>query len=176
MVREYLSPGGSGPGLDAYLETFRGRSLAQAIERAGYHGEYVHPHQRRLGKRKLARGADALIKRIDEVEGCRTFDELHQLVADCTKPIRGFGVLARYDVALRIGANLGMWPERVYLHAGTKVGCRKLGVLCPGKTIELAELPKSIRQLAPHHAENLLCVYKSAFGEMGRATRRERGG
>ncbi len=96
-----------------------------------------------------------------------TFEELHQLVADCTKHIDRFGVLARYDISLRIGANLGIWPEIVYLHAGTKKGCKKLGVPFKGKTVEMSALPKPVQRLKPHHADNFLCIYKGSFGSIG---------
>ena len=128
LVRRYPAAGGAGPRLDDYLNSFRTCSLAEEIERAGFNGENVHPHQRRLGRKKLAQAAKALLKKIDAVQTCRSFEELHELVTNCTRHIDRFGALARYDVALRIGANLGLWPELIYLHAGTKVGCKKLGI------------------------------------------------
>jgi len=171
LVREYLGRKGSGPRLDAYLDTFRKCSLAEAIERAGYVGENVHPHQRRLGRKKLAQAAKALLKKLDVVQKCRSFEELHELVGSCTRHIDRFGALARYDVALRIGAHLGVWPELIYLHAGTAVGCKKLGIPCQGKTVEPEELPAPIRRLGAYHAENFLCIYKGGFGCVGRVRR-----
>ena len=163
LVRRYLAASGAGPRLDDYLDSFRTCSTAEAIERAGFDGENVHPHQRRLGRKILAQAARALRRKIDAVRACGHFEELHGLVTSCTQRIDRFGALARYDVALRIGAHLGVWPELIYQHAGTKVGCKKLGVRCEGKTVEPAELPAPIRRLKPHHAENFLCIYKSGF-------------
>jgi len=169
LVRAYLAPGGSGPRLDVYLGLFQKCSLREAIQLAGYdEDENIHPHQRRLGRHILTLAERALLKSFEAVRACRSFDELHELVASCTRHIDRFGVLARYDIALRIGAQVGVWPERVYLHAGAKVGCKKLGIACRGKTIEPADLPGPIGRLPPHNAENFLCVYKGGFGGVRR--------
>lgn len=171
LVQQYVVTKEHGPALDAYLKFFKKRTLVEAIERAGFSIDgKVHGHQRRVGKEKLERASKALFKNIDKLEACRSFEELHELIADCTKHIHPFGVLARYDISLRIGANLGLWPEIVYLHAGTKKGCKKLGVKFKRTTVEMSALPKAVQRLKPYHAENFLCIYKDGFGRVGDAS------
>jgi hypothetical protein len=165
LVTQYLLD--HGPKLDAYLKFFAKPTLllSDAIERSGLTIDgKVHDHQRLVGRKKLEQVSKALLKNIDTLKACRSFEELHQLVSDCTRHIDRFGVLARYDISLRIGANLGLRPEIVHLHAGSKKGCKKLGVQIKGKTVEMSSLPKPIQRLKPHHAENFLCIYKDGFG------------
>lgn len=154
---------------DAFLTFFKKRTLVEAIERAGFSIDgKVHGHQRLVGRKKLEQASKALLKNIDELKACGSFEELHKLIANCTKHIDRFGVLARYDISLRIGANLGLWPEIVYLHAGTKKGCKILGVKFKGKIVDMAALPKPVQRLNPHHVENFLCIYKDSFQNEGR--------
>ena len=68
-----------------------------------------------------------------------------------------------YDTSLRLGAHLSLWPEVVYLHAGTRRGCRALGVASTGGKVELANLPDPVRELDPYHAEDFLCIFEDKF-------------
>ena len=67
-----------------------------------------------------------------------------------------------------LGHTWGLWPELVYLHAGTKKGCKALGVATKGGTVEMEKLPKAVRSLEPYHAENFLCIFKVVVGGAGR--------
>lgn len=164
LVQAYLANQGHGPLLDDYLASFTQRSLPEAIEHAGFRFDgKVHGHQRLVGKEKLRQASQALLRAIKGIEACESFEDLHDFVAECTQHIEGFGILAKYDFALRIGAKLGVWPDVVYLHAGAKGGCKALGVKIAGKTVKMADLPKPIQKLQPHHAENFLCIYKEDF-------------
>lgn len=170
LVHEYQTKPDYGRRLEAYLKYFKRLPLPEAIERAGFlkNGD-VHDHQRLVGKWKLGQASQALIRSIDDLKVCRSFDELHAFVGKHTRRIERFGVLARYDISLRIGASLGLQPEIVHLHAGTRLGCKALGVLVKGKTVEMAALPKPVQVLEPLHAENFLCIFKDAFkGSPGR--------
>jgi hypothetical protein len=85
------------------------------------------------------------LRNIEEVKTCKSFDELLRLIERCTKHIPRFGALARYDFALRIGTKRGLWPECVYLHAGTRKGCKKLEVAARGKTVTVVDpLPETM--------------------------------
>ena len=55
------------------------------------------------------------------------FNALHHAVVAATRGTVRFGTLTRNDVALRIGAWLGLEPKKVYLRAGAVVGARSLG-------------------------------------------------
>jgi hypothetical protein len=66
-----------------------------------------------------------------------------------------------YDTALRIGAKLGLEPEVVYLHRGTRRGVRALGLDADRTFVALGELPHELRALRPHEIEDCLCIYKT---------------
>ena len=159
-----------GPRLDDYLDYFKAlRSLDDAI-RFSCHGKdgRIHGHQHLVGKEKLEQARKVLQRHVDEIATCTSFDELLTLVEDRTSSIDRFGVLAVYDTSLRLGAHCGLWPEVVYLHAGTKEGCKTLGVATKGGAVEMEMLPKPVRALKPHHAENFLCIFKGAFAGASR--------
>lgn len=162
-----------GPRLEEYLDYFRNLgSLNDAIHFA-CHGKdgKIHGHQRLVGKRKLEQARKRLMKHADEIEACRTFDDLLACVRHRTKNVYRFGVLAVYDTSLRLGAHLNRWPAVVYLHAGTKTGCNALNVKTRGGTVEMERLPKPMRVLEPYQAEDFLCIFKGRFqGVDGDAT------
>ncbi len=121
----------------------------------------MNSHQRRLGYQLLERQAKVLVRIKDKLQAASTFDELHNLIA--AKSLKRFGVLARYDTAERLGAYLGIYPDRVYLHAGTKKGYRNLGLPNCGGIAEVEDFPKPIRRLSPADIENFLCHYQKRF-------------
>lgn len=158
-----------GPRIAAYLDYFtKLQSLEDAI-RFACHGKEgrIHGHQHLVGKVKLEQARTMLQRHADEIKACKSFDELLSLVEDHTSSIDRFGVLAVYDTSLRLGAYLGRWPEVVYLHAGTKKGCKALGVATKGGRVEMENLPKPIRVLEPYQAEDFLCIFKDEVGGMG---------
>ena len=63
------------------------------------------------------------------------------------------------------GANgYRLTPERVYLHAGTRIGARKSDLLPRSgdrrEWLESNEIPAPLRDLRPSDVENLLCIYE----------------
>lgn len=52
----------------------------------------------------------------------------------------------------------------MYLHAGTKKGCKALGVPAKEGTVEMSQLPKPLQGLEPYQAEDFLCIFKDKFG------------
>ena len=64
--------------------------------------------------------------------------------------------------ASRIGAKLNLFPEKVYLHAGTRLGARSLG-LPNVPRLSVSEFPKEFRALKPHEIEDALCIFKDEF-------------
>jgi hypothetical protein len=155
----------NGPRLAAYLDYFaKLASLDDAI-RFACHGKdgQIHGHQYLVGKQKLEQARSALEQHADEIESRQSFDERVTLIEDCTAGIYRVGILAVYDTSLRLGAFLGLWPEVVYLHAGTKKGCKALGVATRGGKIEIADLPSPVQSLEPYQAEDFLCIFKDEF-------------
>jgi hypothetical protein len=154
-----------GPEIVAYLDYFQKLgSLDEAI-RFACHGKdgQIHGHQHLVGKAKLEQARRALEKKAEEIKVCKFFDELLVLVEDRTKSIDRFGVLAVYDTSLRLGAYLKLWPEVVYLHAGTRKGCKALGVATSGGTVSMEKLPQPVRALEAYQAEDFLCIFKDEF-------------
>ena len=123
----------------------------------------IPAHQRRVGKEILTKASNRLLRYQDDVEACTAFDELLSCVEERTRDLYRYGPLAVYDTALRIGTYLDIWPQVVHLHAGTKIGCRKLGLETGKGFVKIEELPKALRKLEPHHAENFLCIFKDSF-------------
>lgn len=109
----------------------------------------IHPHQRRIGGGIfLKKVVPALLRHADGIAACHFFDNLHRCIKDRTRDIYRFGALAVYDTALRLGARLDLWPKVVYLHAGTKKGCKALGVPISGSTVEMTDLPTPLQARA----------------------------
>lgn len=144
------------------------RSLAAAIEAAaGSETEdgTLSSHQCRIGRARLCRAKELLLA--DGLAGVEDFDSLIAQITTVCVPVKGFGPLARYDIASRLGAYLGHEPEQVYLHTGALKGAQALGVLRRsrasvhgGRIIERDDLPKELQTLSPADLENFLCIYQ----------------
>jgi hypothetical protein len=164
IVEDYLT--NYKPELDEDLAYFKRQpDLARAIENAALarlpYGK--HPHQRRRKVATLQAAADALLQARSEIRNCTRFDRLYDLGERVTGGIRDFGELCIYDTALRIGAYLGLSPERVYLHAGTRKGVEKLGLDSRAKSLPWTAFPPALAALlGGADLENLLCIYKGS--------------
>src|SRR5262249_18052851 len=111
-----------------------------------------HSHQWRIPGHALQVAEQRLQARAKELRGAKSFSELHDLIERQIKPIHGIGDLAIYDIAHRIGAHLGLAPDAVYLHAGTREGARALNL--SGKTIQVGEMPRQFRKLTAAEIED----------------------
>ena len=127
-----------------------------------------HPHQRRIPANTLRCAAYSLTKQGLAASG--TFHDLHQTVHATISNIGRIGELAVYDIACRIGAYLGLTPDRVYLHAGTRRGARALALR--GSSIGKQDLPRAFQVLSPAEIEDCLCIYKNQLLRLGPASRR----
>jgi len=139
----------------------RQRSLGDAVDRAArcvLPSGKRHSHQRRIPGEALEEVRERLLGA--DLRACRSFDELHSLVDSLIRDIHMVGTLVVYDVSHRIGAHLGLEPERVYLHAGTRDGARALGLGRGRDALNLGELPREFGRLTPAEAEDCLCIYK----------------
>ena len=126
-----------------------------------------HSHQRRIPGTVLERVKNNLLERQRELERAADFDGICRVVEECR--VAGFGELAIYDTALRIGVRLGKLPDRVYLHAGTRKGLKALGLDGNRKYIELKALPWPLRQLSASAVEDFLCIHKDRLARIGDA-------
>ena len=120
-----------------------------------------HPHQRHLKVEIMKAVKNRLLLEVDKIKKCTSFEELIKIVENCKES--GFGELAIYDTALRIGSNINIYPEKVYLHAGTEKGAKELGLKFSNRVIEVNELPEELKKLKPYEIEDFLCIYKDEF-------------
>jgi hypothetical protein len=121
-----------------------------------------HSHQRRIPALALGKANAALQKA--NLRRCKTFDELIGAVNSTIREIHMIGPLVVYDTAERIGAYLGLEPESVYLHRGTRKGAKALGLGYGRDSLRLDELPKALRRLSAAELEDFLCIYKDELG------------
>lgn len=137
-----------------------------SLEDAIHHAALAKPekgnresHQRRLKLRDLKRFEEKLQRMRHAVKRCRSFEELHEVVAK--QKVKGVGPLAIYDTAARIGAYLRCRPKKmVYLHAGARAGANVLGLKSEKGRIAMADLQSPLKKLRADDVENFLCIYK----------------
>ena len=141
------------------MDFYKGKPLHEVIQVAALsvlpNGKR-HNHQRRIPGSALKEAAARLSGA--EFSSVSSFDDLHSAIGLAIRGIHKIGELAVYDIAHRIGAKLRLQPEKVYLHAGTRVGARALGFT--GVSVSMEELPKAFQRLTPAEAEDCLCVFK----------------
>ena len=127
-----------------------------------------HPHQRRLTQKTLSAVHRKLQKA--DLKQYRDFESLHQAIDALLGKGEGAGPLMKYDTALRIGANLGVRPARVYLHSGTRIGAIALGFSGKEMSVDRSSLPKEFHCLEPHELEDCLCIFKADLQKIPRRT------
>ena len=117
-----------------------------------------HPHQRRIPRALLEQVETRLQGIGRKLARASSFAALHQAVEEEVGSLKGIGRLTVYDISHRIGAHFGKAPERVYLHAGTRIGARVFGI--SGDSFDSKILPKPFSRLEPSEIEDCLCIYK----------------
>lgn len=122
-----------------------------------------HPHQRRVPGAALMESHQRLLMAKQELQSCRSFETLIGTVSAIIRPIKGIGPVTVYDTSLRLGAFLGLEPERVYLHAGTRAGAEGLSLDSGRDVLGLEDLPELLDDLTPREVEDFLCIYKDSF-------------
>lgn len=128
-----------------------------------------HPHQRRIPTAVLK----STLRELSRTSGVlRREKEFERLLTQIEKvAARGFGKLACYDAAIRIGAWLGCMPKRVYLHAGTRAGARALELDHRQRSLDRSEIPAALRALRPYEIEDFLCVYHHHLAQLAKYAR-----
>ena len=97
------------------------KSLDEALSRAALakcRCGRVLSHQRRNGKRVLRNAERRILGVSASIRRTTDFRSLYSVIKSEASGLDGFGALATYDTALRIGAYRGVYPENVYLQAG----------------------------------------------------------
>lgn len=166
IVRAYIAAYRSSA--EQELQFFaRQATFRDAIEMAGLAKTASgkrHSHQWRLREETLEQARDNL--GIADLQSTRSFAQLKRAIERAVGRIDGIGSLTVYDTALRLGAFLGLEPDVVYLHAGTRVGASALGLKTDREWIEIESLPQELRQLKAREVEDLLCIYKEQLDRL----------
>jgi hypothetical protein len=152
------------PKAKAELERFKDMpSLALALKYASQaidSDEKRQKHQHRIPKSALVLAHEALAAIEEELVKAASFDDLLNQVELSVRPIRGIGELYIYDTTQRFGAYLGLYPQVVYLHSGTRAGVVAMGFSGRLKFVEVSAFPEEFRGLQPYEIEDVLCIYK----------------
>jgi hypothetical protein len=120
-----------------------------------------HQHQYRLKEVALKQAQQILLSESKAIAQSKDFDDLFIQIETVCQGIRGLGPLYVYDTSLRIGAKLNLLPGKVYLHAGTWVGARNLGLDSKAKALEISQMPPELGKLEAYEIEDVLCIYKN---------------
>lgn len=128
-----------------------------------------YPHQYRIPNAILDEYKEKLLPLESEFMSYKNFDEIYELFKK--HRIRGIGKLTIYDVALRASQNYKIYPYKVYLHAGTKVGALNAGLIkkfSRKETLTISEITEKLQWLKnidPYIIEDFLCVCKDDISE-----------
>lgn len=115
---------------------------------------------------ELAAKLEALRPRLKR---CKEFHSLYQLVQGVAESVGGLGPLSIYDTSLRLGSNLTISPEKIYLHSGTLAGYKILVNEKVEEEFVNRNVFRSIPLLGsmePKYIEDILCIYKKTFAKM----------
>lgn len=121
----------------------------------------MNPHQWRVGYAKGMQGANELEIELTEIKKCRKFEDIFLLTEKVKANVYGLGELWSYDTALRIGFNLKIYPQQVYVQRGVVKGVKKVfnGNRTKGRSLPISVFPKEFHVLNAYEIENFLCIY-----------------
>lgn len=125
-----------------------------------------HWHQRRIPRSVLEQARCRLL--VAKVDECKSFSQLIEKTSQELENIKGIGDLTVYDIAHRTGLYLGLEPEMVYLHAGTRTGAKAIGLGRGQQTLYVEDIPEAFRSLNPSEIEDCLCIYKDELKMISR--------
>ncbi len=174
VIEDYISRFGD----DARKETLwfgpRCKTLSESIGRAclselpAGRGKTLkrHSHQNRIPRAVLAEAKAALLSIELDLAGVSSFEDLYNTVDNAILAIPGVGPLLVYDVAQRIAGFLNFEPAEVYLHTGTSLGARALGLDVRRKCIPVREFPKPLQSLNAAQIEDVLCIYRGVLARL----------
>ena len=128
-----------------------------------------HSHQYRIPKNVLDTYMKKLLLLENEFNSCKDFDEVYELFKK--HRIHGIGNLTIYDVSLSVSQNYGIYPDYVYLHAGTKAGALNAGLIKRYNRMDklsfndITKKFKWFEKIKPYQIEDFLCIYKENICE-----------
>ncbi len=133
-------------------------------------------HQCLVGHVKLEKWSAFLLQHQHSIQRASTFHALHQLLSDlaqkgkATNEIKGVGEMLLYDTCHRLGGYLGLYPEEVYVHNGTRKGSKNIlaGSYPKGsQKLKLSIFPTEFAQenVTASELEDILCIFKDDFAK-----------
>jgi hypothetical protein len=138
-------------------------NIGEAILHAGlarYPDGGTMPHMAHLDRLKLFEAMVKLNARRYDLLKCATFEDLFAIVHEVADSTWDDAPMYIYDTSFRIGITLRLYPLYVYMHRGTAVGAKALGLDGDRTYLEVSDFPPEFRVLEPYDIESLLCVYK----------------
>ncbi len=120
-----------------------------------------HPHQYKLKEDVLKNFAEALLLKEKSIEMAESFETIYNIVKNTGAVTFGVGEMLIYDTAERIGNYKGLFPQKIYLHAGTRKGAEILLGKIQSETITKNQLPEEFSSLTCSEIEDVLCMYKN---------------
>jgi hypothetical protein len=170
LVQEFLDTSNDCCNDDEYYSSLR--TLDEAVQNAALAKTAtgsVSSHQRQwVRSENMQRAMHVLLAAKESFTACKDFDVLMELVERVLRGIPGLGDLYYYDTSRRIGAFLGLFPKRVYLHRGTRDGAKALGLVYNKRYLNMVIFPVELRQLEPKQIEDFLCRYKDRLKSISR--------
>lgn len=149
----------------SWIELYLNSESAHKVMNRSWTGRLIHGLQ---CDRKDASGENVSVRWIKFIQDnlssfdkCTDFESIIRNVESCADKFYGIGDLTIYDTATMIGCPINVYPEVVYLHAGTADGAKALGIL--GKTAtkeQFVEVCDAFGKLEPIQIEDFLCIYK----------------
>lgn len=116
-------------------EWAKGKDFDSIVDKAFYIDgcKKRYSHQYCIQSDAYTKYRDKIKELKDESSKAKNFHEILTILTfneenNKFQHVVGIGELTEYDIALRIGVCLGIYPEKVYLHAGTRKGAKKLGI------------------------------------------------
>ncbi len=121
----------------------------------------THPHQCQVEKTAKANLELFILNNFEELSKVIKFHDLYKMV----NKIKGIGPLAADDASIRVGACIGLVPDKVYLHQGAREGARNLlrDKMKNKRYLKVKDFPVELHSLTPAQLENFLCMYKDTF-------------
>lgn len=105
----------------------------------------IHFHQRRVAKADLMAFADKLMSLENEFVDAKNFDEIYEIIKKTNQA--GINELTVFDTAFRIGSYLNLFPDKIYLTSGTRIGAEHLlGKLVDKNTLLSTDLPSPFQR------------------------------
>ena len=123
-------------------------------------------HHYRKSLELLGRVHETLLASKSKLARLRTFDEIHSFLESSIGDFVGVSELYIYDTSLVLSVRRSIYPERIYLHTGTREGARKLRLSFRKKYLEKSDVPKVFCALEPHEIEDVFCIYKDYFADL----------